>query len=226
VTSAGRYEGETIYTALLAFQAEGVALQKDALNPHFKSRYLSLDALLGQILPLLNKCGIVLVQAPGSVDGQPVLATALYHVKSGTSVEAGMLLVMDKLTPQGQGAAITYARRYSLMAMLGLVADEDTDGHVTSQEPAQGSTFQGPDGNSYRHDSGGVEGLATDAQLKKLHATIGDLVKLGFDRDALRDGIFADHGIGSTKELTRVECSRVIDTLSKLTVDASAKVQA
>lgn len=213
-------------SALLAFQSEGINLQKSAINPHFKNRYVPLDTLMGQVLPILNRLGLVLLQFPTTVDvSAPGLRTRITHAESGEFIEDTMVLVLDKISPQAQGSALTYARRYSLMAILGLVADEDSDG-AKPAEPVQGSTFNGPDGETYRHEGSGVEGLATQAQLRKLHATVGDLVKLGFDKDALKNGILADHGIGSTKELRKEEAHRVIDTLSKLRDDAAAKASA
>jgi hypothetical protein len=123
-----------LYEALLAFQKNAPRIEKDAQNPHFKNRYPSLDALMPVVLAALNKCGLVLVQLPGHEEGNPTLTTRLVHAESGELVEATMSLLTAKLDPQGQGSALTYARRYALMSFLGLVADEDTDG-----QPASGS---------------------------------------------------------------------------------------
>ncbi len=119
----------TVAKALLQFQAEGIKLQKDSINPHFKNRYIGLDSLLADVLPALNRCGIVVLQMPTQMDGVgPALTTRLIHAESGETVEATMPLLATKQDPQAQGAALTYARRYALMSFLGLVADEDTDG--------------------------------------------------------------------------------------------------
>lgn len=123
-----------LYEALLAFQKDAPHIEKDATNPHFKNRYPSLDALMPVVVAALNKCGLVLVQLPGHEQGNPTLTTRLVHAESGELVEATMSLLTAKHDPQGQGSALTYARRYALMSFLGLVADEDTDG-----QPASGS---------------------------------------------------------------------------------------
>lgn len=115
--------------ALLAAQGDMPHLQRDAINPHFKSKFISLDTLMENVLPVLNKHGLVLLQLPTTVDGQPALRTRLVHAESGEGLEDTMLLMAAKDDPQGQGSAITYARRYSLMSTLGLVADEDDDGN-------------------------------------------------------------------------------------------------
>jgi hypothetical protein len=129
VTLATTSKG-SLSEALLAVQKDAPALQKNAINPHFKNRYISLDSLMEQVLPVLNKHGLVLVQAPSHLeDGTPALRTIIYHPASNDALDASVMpLVLDKQTPQAQGSAITYARRYALMALLALVADEDDDG--------------------------------------------------------------------------------------------------
>jgi hypothetical protein len=129
----------TLWSALAGFQERGVSLQKNAINPHFKNRYISLDSLLESVLPALTDVGILLVQEPTHINGEPALRTRLVHIESGDSLDSTMPLVLAKDDPQGQGSAITYARRYSLMSTLGLVADEDNDGEGvrTKARPAK-----------------------------------------------------------------------------------------
>jgi hypothetical protein len=120
--------------ALLAFQKDAPALQKDAVNPHFKNDYISLDALMDAVLPVLNKHDLVVIQSPSYISSSegtvPSLHTIIQHAPSGEKIEDSMPLFLSKNDPQGQGSAITYARRYSLMAILGLVADNDDDGEA------------------------------------------------------------------------------------------------
>jgi hypothetical protein len=129
---------KSLNEALLAFQKSAPALQKDKLNPAFKgSKYVSLDGLMPTILPLLNEQGIVLSQLPSHIDGAPALTTRLTHVASGEAVETTMPLILDKDTAQGQGSAITYARRYAIVSILGLVADVDDDGNKASERSVE-----------------------------------------------------------------------------------------
>jgi hypothetical protein len=111
-------------------------LRKDATNPHFKNNYLSLGGILEIVLPVLHKHGVTLTQHPSSTGGPaplPALRTRLeLAAVQGEYVEDSMLLMPGKADPQGQGSAITYARRYSLMSILALVADEDDDGNAAS----------------------------------------------------------------------------------------------
>lgn len=115
--------------ALLAFQTEAPKLQKTAINPAFKARYVPLESLMAVVTPALAKHGLIWVTFPGlNEHGAPALMYQLKHVTSGEQVSGEMLLMVRGDGPQAQGSAITYARRYSLMAVLGLVADEDDDG--------------------------------------------------------------------------------------------------
>lgn len=116
--------------ALVAFQAEAPALPLDGVNPHYGNRFTTLDALVTSVRPVLAKHGLSFVQLPTHYDGQPALRTVLLH-ESGDKLEDVMLLKEAKPDPQGQGSALTYARRYALAAALGLVADEDDDGNAT-----------------------------------------------------------------------------------------------
>lgn len=146
----------TLAEALLAVQSElPTAIHKDAENPHFRSKYVTLDALLAVARPALNKHGIVLMQWPGRADdGELVLTTRLTHAAAGETHETSMVLLPPKGDPQGQGSAITYARRYSLMAILGLAADDDDDGNAGSK---------GDDGGR----RGGKVPTVTEKQIEK-----------------------------------------------------------
>ena len=90
-----------------------------------------------QILPLLNENGLVLTQVPTFIMSQdgpsPALKTTILHVESGESLDSTAPLMLDKQTAQGLGSAITYMRRYSILAILGLVADVDDDGNAAEK---------------------------------------------------------------------------------------------
>jgi hypothetical protein len=126
-------EVSEIWKALLEVQKEAPALQRDGLNPHFKSQYVTLETVMQTVLPILNRHGVVLVQTTGIyVDMPDTLITKLIHADTGDSEESHMRLVMSKDDAQGYGSAMTYARRYAIMGMLGLVADADDDGNAAS----------------------------------------------------------------------------------------------
>lgn len=130
----GQPEHNTLLDALWAVQSEAPTLPKDKTNPHFKSKYTPLDTMVEKIGPILSQHGLVWTTLPcRDEQGEPALRYRLAHVASGEELEGLMPLMLGKADSQGMGAAITYARRYSLAAVLNLVADEDDDGERTRQ---------------------------------------------------------------------------------------------
>ena len=123
-----------IATALVKAQkAFGPAL-KTATNPHFKSRYADLAACVEAVIGGLNDNGIALIQR-NSLDDSGVTVETVFVHESGEMLECGKLHVpAAKHDPQGYGSALTYARRYSLMAACG-IAPEDDDGNAGSRKP-------------------------------------------------------------------------------------------
>ncbi len=118
--------------ALVAAQAEMPAVEPNAVNPHFKSKFVSLDHLIAKTRPVMNKHGLAIVQAPAVFNGNPALETRIIHI-SGEYCVWIMPLLLTKQDMQGLGAAITYARRYAWAAALGIAGEEDDDGEQASE---------------------------------------------------------------------------------------------
>lgn len=125
--------------ALLAFQKNAPHIPLDSTNPHFKNKYASLAGIWKEIRKPLSDAGLTVSQWPTEVEGNPALRTTLMHV-SGESDSATMLLFLTKLDAQAQGSALTYARRYALLSVLGLVGDEDDDGEAATKARARQGT--------------------------------------------------------------------------------------
>jgi hypothetical protein len=135
----GLLETGSLLEAILAVQAEVGPIAKDAINPHFRSKYTTLGTIVETVGPILNKHGLVWMTFPESAEGgRPVLGYRLQHAQSGEKVGGVMPLLLTKQDPQGLGSALTYARRYSLCAVLNLVADDDDDGNTASQKQSAG----------------------------------------------------------------------------------------
>lgn len=107
---------------------EGV--KKGAANPFFKSKYANLESVIEAAHDALAANGLAVMQGPGPMDGNCItLTTRLIHT-SGEWIETDFSLPAGKMDPQAAGSAITYARRYSLMAMLNMPAVDD-DGEAS-----------------------------------------------------------------------------------------------
>jgi hypothetical protein len=124
---------KNIATALVQAQkAFGPAL-KSATNPHFRSKYADLAACVDAVMSSLNAAGIALIQKCYDCDNGVMVETVFVH-ESGETLECGILHVpASKQDPQGYGSALTYARRYSLMAACG-IAPEDDDGNAATRK--------------------------------------------------------------------------------------------
>jgi hypothetical protein len=112
--------------------AFGPAL-KSSTNPHFKSRYADLAACVEAVIDGLNGNGIMLMQQTHECEDGVIVETVFVH-ESGETLSGGKLHVpAAKQDPQGYGSALSYARRYSLMAACG-IAPEDDDGNAASKK--------------------------------------------------------------------------------------------
>jgi hypothetical protein len=122
----------TIAAALAAAQAAMGRAAKSANNLHFKSKYADLASVMDACMPALTLNGIAVTQPVKREDGEIVLYTILHHADSDQTLDDGGLpLIVNKRDMQGLGSALTYARRYGLMAMAGIAADDD-DGNAAA----------------------------------------------------------------------------------------------
>lgn len=113
-----------------AQRAFGPAL-KTATNPHFRTKYADLSSVIEAVIGGLNDAGIALIQKQHPHDGGVRVETVFVH-ESGEMFSCGILEVpAAKSDPQGYGSALTYARRYSIMAACG-IAPEDDDGNAAA----------------------------------------------------------------------------------------------
>lgn len=127
----------TLHQALAKAQSEFPLIKKEDNNPFFKSKYAGLPSVLEVVLPILHKNGLFLVQSPISDGDRVGVKTVIAHGESGESIEGSFTMALARNDPQGAGSAITYARRYALVSMLGLNVDEDDDGNHASNKVSQ-----------------------------------------------------------------------------------------
>lgn len=124
--------------ALAAAQGEFPDIPKDKVNPHFKSKYASLDGIIKATKSVLAKHGLSLTSR--FVEGG--LEVVLLH-SSGEERSSGPIpLITGKNDMQGLGSAITYARRYGDCAVLRISADEDDDGNAAAASKGKPATQQ------------------------------------------------------------------------------------
>lgn len=113
-----------LLAALVKAKGAFTPIAKDKSNPHYKSKYASLDGVLAAVEPALHANGLVIVQ----VIEEGHLVTRLYHT-TGQCLESRIPIPVGINDPQKLGSAITYYRRYSVCSLLSVTADEDDDGN-------------------------------------------------------------------------------------------------
>ena len=119
--------------ALVAAQAIILPALKSTENTFFKSSYADLAEVWAVIRKPLTDNGLSVIQLPGwdKETARVTLRTILFHT-SGESISSTLSLRPKEDTPQAIGSAYTYARRYALAAMVGVV-QEDDDGQEASR---------------------------------------------------------------------------------------------
>ena len=152
---------KNIAAALCKFQQECKSPKKSAVNPHFKSKYAPLEEIIKVATPTMAVNGLSHFQSTSS-DGESVIVTTVLMHTSGEFIESDPLrLPMGKATAQGAGSSLTYARRYSLSAILGIAAEEDDDANGASDQQAPSTNKQ----------------AASDKQLNLINKLLVDVAK-------------------------------------------------
>lgn len=125
-----------IFKALSEFQKEVKQPKKDADNPFFKSKYVPLENVVEVIHETAGKHGLSEMTYPAQEDNAVGVGVIITH-SSGQYIKfPPILLKPDKNTPQGIGAAVTYARRYALSSAFGIASETDDDANsISGSEP-------------------------------------------------------------------------------------------
>jgi hypothetical protein len=113
-----------LHEKLLKVQNEIGAISKSATNPFFKSKYFDINVLIREVLPILNKHELTLLQPIKDGEVCSVISDGKNSIESGVKLPE----IND---PQKLGSAITYFRRYTLQSLLSLQAEDD-DGNMAS----------------------------------------------------------------------------------------------
>lgn len=108
-------------------------IKKDGSNPHFRSKYATLEGVIEAVTQPLANHGFLLTHVTGSDEFGMYVTTEIISEDDGVTVmRTRVPLVLNKQDMQGLGSAITYARRYGIMSLLNLPAEDD-DGNLASR---------------------------------------------------------------------------------------------
>lgn len=199
---------KNLAVALSQFQGEvkNPANSKKVNAGNFGYKYAPLDEVLNLVRPILSKHGLSVVQAPVTSEGLVGVSTVLIH-ESGEFIELEpVMLKMDKVSAQGAGSAITYARRYSLSAVLGIASEDDDD--ANSIEPSKKYNSNNNQSTNKQSDD-----LATQSQLNLMYKLVKDK---NYGSDGISKYIKTAYNKDNSTELTKKEASEVIGMLNGL----------
>jgi len=127
---------KNISAALSKAQSEMSHPAFDSVNPHFRNKYASLASVRNAIVPLLAKHGVSVHQdLQTDLEQKSICCYTMLTHSSGEWMEFGPLtLPSSKFDAQGMGSSSTYARRYALQSIAGVVGDEDEDNETPDKK--------------------------------------------------------------------------------------------
>lgn len=225
-------ELKNIAKALAKFQADIKDPARDKDNPYFKSKYVALDGLLAAVRPVLATNGLSFIQSPVS-NGQDMGVTTLLMHDSGEWIESDpFVLHAVKNDPQSGGSAITYARRYSLSAVLGVAWDDDDDANIATKDPHSSSNARNdrPKGNYTKTGGQAEKNASSSSQMQKKPTSVDDYYQLVIDWARANEAVMFIGPLlkerfnkGHFKELSLAEAKAFYENIGKLVDAVKAK---
>lgn len=167
--------------ALVAAQSEFPAIErsrtvrvKTKTGGSYTFSYAPLDAILNTVRPALTKNGLAVTQLLGNIEGNPALRTVLLH-EGGESLEEWCPLPSSSgMSAQEFGSLVTYFRRYALVALLGIAAEEDDDGNAASGNHVGAEPSRSP---AVAADEAAASAPSFDHEVRERHTELVALVR-------------------------------------------------
>lgn len=121
---------DKLFAAIAKAQAELGKAKEDGKNPHFRSKYATLESVRDVVVPVFAKHGLSITQHPG-LDGECVTMTSVVGHSSGQWMMSTASVPMGrKQDAHAYGSCCTYLRRYAMAAIASAVTGEDDDGNA------------------------------------------------------------------------------------------------
>lgn len=199
--------------ALSHAQAEMSFAMKDSTNQHFKQKYADLTSVWDAIRDPLTKHGLSVSQLVDIQDGKAVLVSILMHT-SGQWLRSIIPILNANNTSQGQGAGITYVRRYSLAALVGCTQDDD-DGEASmnrnsKEEKPKKETKPEKEEKITKEQMKELTYLADQCDPEYLNKVHNHLESLGYDGyDGITQKIYPQVINGMRKNAEKVRADNV-----------------
>jgi len=160
--------------ALSKVQSESLLALTDSTNPFFNSKYADLSSVWGVTREPLVKNGLSVAQTLDiAEDGSPIIVTTLMHL-SGQWLRGRLKMKPDKPGPQAVGSCITYGRRYSLAAMIGVCPEDDDANSATKNQKTNGKTRppqQAMTGDATENQINAINKIGSKQNLSEIEVT-------------------------------------------------------
>jgi uncharacterized protein YukE len=184
-----------LFDALAKAQGAIKGAAKDSNNPHFKSKYADLASVWEACREALSKNGIAIVQMPGQCAANMIeLTTRLGH-SSGEWMQETMTIPLGKVDAQSVGSALTYARRYSLAAFVGVAPDDDDGNAATASAPNEGQ-LRNPSNTTVRNQPEKLKGpIKTRAEARTRYGEIVRELHACADEDMLAAYLASEYDV-------------------------------
>lgn len=217
---------EKLDAALAKAQAEIKVAVKNRVNPHFKSEYADLESCWDACRPALAKYGINVTQWPlHSTDGRQHLITRIAH--SGEWMKVHSSIPVTKQDAQGYGSGISYLKRFTLSAALGIATGEGEDDGNAASEKTQKRTAaakkeDAPMGASSQPPRSSAVGALTDKQISRAYAIAHNA---GISEAAMKGWIHKNFGKESITQLDRNQYDHLCNEMLKTKAALASKLE-
>jgi len=124
----------SLYGALVALRGVLSNPEKKSKNPQWGSYYCKLEDLIQHVRGPLSEHGLTFVQNIVNDEKSVMAQTTIIHAQGQTLTLDGPAVLIDKFTPQGVGAACTYAKRYGICSAFGIESDDDDDAEAVEDQ--------------------------------------------------------------------------------------------
>jgi hypothetical protein len=135
MTETKSVDSSKFVESLIKAKAQFGKVLKNKTNPFHKSKYADLDSINAAVDAALLANGLFIIQTIEQKEDKSFLVAKILHTSGyyDPGVQSSSYPLPDDLNPQKMGSALTYGRRYNLSALLGLVADADDDGNISTK---------------------------------------------------------------------------------------------
>lgn len=141
-------EIKELVVALSKAQGKMEPAKFNKTNPHYKNKYADFKSCMDACRNPLSENGLSIMQYCEDIGGRLTLVTMLAHV-SGQWIKSDFPLIPKNMDSQSIGSAMTYAKRYSLSCMLGIVSDDEDDDGEASHGRSNGQSYKQPATQNY-----------------------------------------------------------------------------